>query len=71
MHEQCAAEVRAESQRGTGLSRAARVQGPQRSTGLQTLTVGWRGGSPDSDQDLSDAAIANSLPNGYFGGWGL
>jgi hypothetical protein len=34
VREQCAAEVRAESQRGTGLSDAARGQSPQRLTGL-------------------------------------
>jgi hypothetical protein len=28
----------------------------QRSTSLRTLTVGWRGGSPDSEQDLSGGA---------------
>jgi hypothetical protein len=28
----------------------------QRSTELQTLTVGWRGGSLDSEQDLSGGA---------------
>jgi hypothetical protein len=37
---------------GTGLSSATRGQSLQRSTGLQTLTVGWRGGAPDSEQDL-------------------
>jgi hypothetical protein len=28
----------------------------QRSTSLRTLTVGWHGGSPDSEQDLSGGA---------------
>jgi hypothetical protein len=41
---------------GTGLSGAARGQSPQRSNGLQTLTVGWRGGAPDSLQCLSGGA---------------
>jgi hypothetical protein len=47
------AEVRAVSQRGTELSGAARGQSLQRPTRLQTLTVGWRGGAPDSLQCLS------------------
>jgi hypothetical protein len=28
----------------------------QRSTSLRTLTVGWHGGSPDSEKDLSSGA---------------
>jgi hypothetical protein len=37
----------------------------------QTLTVGWRGGAPDSLQCLSGAPIASSLPQWLVGGWGL
>jgi hypothetical protein len=44
------------SQSGTRLSGAARGQSPQRSTGLQTLMIGWHGGAPDSLQCLSDGA---------------
>jgi hypothetical protein len=50
----------------------------QRSTLLRTLTVGWRGGAPDTKQCLSDGAqdcpVRSSpaaSPTGYFGGWGL
>jgi hypothetical protein len=56
VHHSTTTEVRATSQSGTGLFDAARGQSPQRSTGLQTLTVGWRGGAPDSLQCLSDGA---------------
>jgi hypothetical protein len=50
----------------------------QRSTELRTLTIGWHGSAPNSEQDLSGgtpdcpgAPIDSSLPNGFFGGWGL
>jgi hypothetical protein len=41
----------------------------------RTLMVGWRGGTPDTEQCMSggapDSPIDSSLPNGYLGGWGL
>jgi hypothetical protein len=37
----------------------------------RTLTVGWRGGAPDSLQCLSGAPIDSSLPQWPLGGWGL
>jgi hypothetical protein len=37
----------------------------------RTLTVGWRGSAPDSEQDLSGAPIASNLPQRLLGGWGL
>jgi hypothetical protein len=37
----------------------------------QTLTVGWRGGAPDTLQDLSGASIDSSLTQRLVSGWGL
>jgi hypothetical protein len=43
----------------------------QGTTRLRTLMVGWHGGATDTEQCLSSAPIASSLPNGYGSGWGL
>jgi hypothetical protein len=52
----CAAEVRAAKLEGHRTVRCRKRTKPQRSTGLQTLTVGCCGGAPDSLQCMSGSA---------------
>jgi len=78
------AEVRAESQRGTGLSgvapdclvpqedKAPTVDRAQNPNGWVTWQRTGQGTVPVRWRTgLSSALIASSLPNGYGSGWGL
>jgi hypothetical protein len=54
--EQCSGRSQSREVRGHRTVRCRKDTKLQRSTSLRTLTVGWRGGTPDSEQCLSGGA---------------